>query len=270
MTTTADTVAPSVRAAADRLLAAERDRRPGEPVRSLIGSTDVDAAYAVQQLVIATRIGAGARHVGRKIGLTSPAVQAQVGVDRPDFGVLLDDMRFDDGAQIPISRLLQPRAEAEIAFVLAEDVLDPEVSLARLARAVAYASPAIEVVDSRVRDWDIVITDTVADNASSGVFVLGTAQLPLDHFVPRDALMQMTSNGVQVSEGSGAACLGDPLEALRWLARTSVDVGAPLRAGEVILSGALGPLAPVVAGQTLVASISGLGTVSATFTGPPS
>lgn len=256
----------AVASAAARLTEAEHSGRAGAPVRDLIGDANISAAYAVQQRIVGQKIAAGAVRVGRKIGLTSPAVQQQVGVDTPDFGVLLDGMLYRDGQSIPVTRLLQPRAEAEIAFVLAADVVDPDLTLEALAAAVAYASPAIEVVDSRVAGWDIRLSDTVADNASSGVFVLGNARLPLDGFVPREATMRMTSNGREVSTGTGAACLGDPLEALRWLARTSIGLGDPLRKGEIILSGALGPLAPVEAGQTLAASISGLGTVSITFT----
>lgn len=252
--------------AAARLQEAEATRIPVAPVRDLLGPSNITDAYAVQQRIITAKIAGGATRVGRKIGLTSLAVQEQVGVDTPDFGVLLNDMAYSDGDHIPIERLIAPRAEAEIAFVLATDVTDPQISLEDLAKAVAYASPAIEVVDSRVDNWDIQISDTVADNASSGVFVLGEAKLPLSEFVPRNSKMRMTSNGREVSQGTGAACLGDPLEALRWLARTSIEFGAPLRAGEVVLSGALGPLAPVEAGKTLMASITGLGTVTVTFT----
>ncbi len=255
-----------VRQAADRLLEAERRHEPGRPVRDLIGSTDIAVAYAVQQAVIDTRIAAGARRIGRKIGLTSAAVQQQVGVDQPDFGVLLDDMAYRDGAEIPAGRLLQPRAEGEIAFVLASDIDDPELPREKLSATVAYACAAIEVVDSRVADWDIAITDTVADNASSGAFVLGQEQVPLTGFVPREVTMRMTVNGQERSSGTGAACLGDPLDALWWLARTSIEFGAPLRAGEVILSGALGPLVPVRAGDVVTSEVSGLGRVTVTFT----
>lgn len=254
-----------VREAADRLLTAEREHRPGDPVRDLLGESDLGAAYAVQQRIIASKLAGGATQVGRKIGLTSAAVQRQVGVDRPDFGMLLDDMLYRDGDSIPIGRLLQPRAEAEIAFVLAEDIEDPAATPESLTRALAYASPAIEIVDSRVRDWDIAITDTVADNASSGVFVLGSAKLSLAQFVPREVSMRMLSNGVEVSAGDGRACLGDPLAAVAWLARTAIEFGAPLRAGEIVLSGALGPLAPVAAGDELSVFLQPLGTVSVTF-----
>ncbi len=250
--------------AAARLLAAQSDGRPTDPVRSLIGNVDIELAYRVQQRVIAARIERGASIVGRKIGLTSEAVQRQVGVDRPDFGVLLDDMWFNDGEVIPMGLLLQPRAEVEIAFVLAADI-DGDCDAEALRASVAYASPAIEVVDSRVRDWDIVITDTVADNASSGVFVLGGAQRPLSAFEPREVTMSLKRGGELVSTGVGAACLGDPLAALAWLAGTAAEYGAPLRAGDVVLSGALGPLVPVGPGDTLEASIEPLGTVTASF-----
>jgi 2-keto-4-pentenoate hydratase len=253
----------SVEEAAERLLGAHGGE-PTAPVRELIGSTDIGLAYRVQQLVIAARLRAGAKVVGRKIGLTSEAVQRQVGVDQPDFGVLLDEMSFGDGEPIPYSSLLQPRAEGELAFVLASD-LDGELEPEAIRAAVAYASPAIEIVDSRVRDWDIEITDTVADNASSGAFVLGAARVPLSEFEPREVRMTMTRDGEEVSAGTGAACLGDPLAALAWLARTASQYGAPLRAGDVVLSGALGPLVAVAPGDLITAEISALGSVTASF-----
>jgi 2-keto-4-pentenoate hydratase len=256
-------VESSIEEAAARLLAAQAGP-PTEPVRDLIGSTDIDLAYRVQEKVIGSRVAAGAKVIGRKIGITSQAVMDQVGVDQPDFGFLLDDMSFGDGESIPFARLLQPRAEVEVAFVLATDLAgdaDPEAVRA----AVAYASPAIEVVDSRVRDWDIAITDTVADNASSGVFVLGEARVPLTDFEPKEVTMTLERDGVELSAGVGAACLGDPLNALAWLAHAAAHYGSPLRRGDVVLSGALGPLAPIEAGQTLTATIAPLGTVTARF-----
>lgn len=256
-------VESSVEAAAARLLAAQSGP-PTEPVRDLIGATDIDLAYKVQERVIGAKLAAGAKVVGRKIGITSQAVMDQVGVEQPDFGFLLDEMSFGDGEPIPFARLLQPRAEVEVAFVLATD-LAGNADAAEVQAAVAYASPAIEVVDSRVRDWDIAITDTVADNASSGVFVLGAAQVPLTDFEPKDVTMSLERDGEELSAGVGAACLGDPLNALAWLARAAAHYGSPLRRGDVVLSGALGPLAPIEAGQTLTATITPLGTVTARF-----
>jgi 2-keto-4-pentenoate hydratase len=261
MTNTSET---AVSEAADRLLGAYASRTPVAPVRDLIDSADLVAAYRVQQLIIGARIAAGAAVVGRKIGITSEAVMRQVGVDQPDFGVLLDDMQYADGQLIPYDSFLQPRAEVEVAFVLATD-LDGELDPDAVRAAVAYAVPAIEIVDSRVRDWDITIADTVADNASSGAFVLGDDRLPLDRFEPREVTMSLVSEGEELSAGIGAACLGDPLNALAWLARTASSYGSPLRAGDIILSGALGPLAPIKPGQTLAARIAPLGNVTAKF-----
>jgi len=251
--------------AADRLDRAAHSRVPTPPVRDILGSTDIAAAYAVQDEVNARRAARGARVVGRKIGLTSPAVQKQLGVDQPDFGVLFDDMGHPDGGAIPIASLLQPKVEAEVAFVLSRD-LDAHLDLDAVRASVSYAVAALEVVDSRVADWDITIVDTVADNGSSGLYVLGTEHVTLDRFEPRDVEMSLTIDGEVVSKGNGAACLGDPLEALLWLARTAKDYGDPLRAGQVVLSGALGPMAPVAAGSTVRAEIGPLGSVTVTFT----
>jgi 2-keto-4-pentenoate hydratase len=259
----APTRAAAVEQAADRLLGAYRDRVPCAPVRDLIGPGDVAAAYAVQQRIAAARVAAGATVVGRKIGLTSAAVQAQLGVDRPDFGVLLDDMAVGAGEAVPLGRLLQPRIEAEVAFVLSHDLDDPDVE--RIADHVAYATPALEIVDSRIAGWDITFGDTVADNGSSGLFVLGETRTPLSAVVPAAVTMTMTRDGEVVSRGAGADCLGDPLAALRWLAGTAAEMGQPLRAGQIVLSGALGPMVAVRAGDTFRARISGLGTVTARF-----
>ncbi|MBK3563039.1 2-keto-4-pentenoate hydratase [Streptomyces sp. MBT62] len=248
-----------------RLTRAARDRQPCAPVRDVLGATDISLAYAVQQRVVADRIAAGARVVGRKIGLTSESVQRQVGVDRPDFGVLLADMDVSALPAVPSERLLQPRVEAEIAFVLAADLDDDDLDIERVRSAVAYGVAALEIVDSRVADWDIAITDTVADNASSGLFVLGGERVELKAFEPRDVTMRLYADGELASEGNGTACLGDPLAALLWLARTAREFGDPLRAGQVVLSGALGPLVPTPPGVTVRAEMSGLGTVTATF-----
>lgn len=255
----------AVAEAVARLTRAAHDHTPCAPVRDLLGKADISLAYAVQQRVIGDRIAAGARVVGRKIGLTSESVQRQVGVDRPDFGVLLDDMDVTGLPAVPSDRLLQPRVEAEIAFVLAADLDDDDLDIERVRSAVGHAVAALEIVDSRVADWDIAITDTVADNASSGLFVLGRERVDLKEFEPRDVTMRLYADEVLASEGSGAACLGDPLAALLWLARTAREFGDPLRAGQVVLSGALGPLVPTPPGITVRAEMSGLGSVTATF-----
>ena len=251
-------------AAADRLEQAQDTRTPTPPVRDLVAVGDVVGAYAVQDELSRRRVAAGGVVVGRKIGLTSLAVQKQLGVDQPDFGVLFEDMAYPDGAVVPTSALLQPKVEAEVAFVLGQD-LDADLDLSTVRAAVDYAVAALEIVDSRVADWDITIVDTVADNGSSALYVLGSSHLTLDDFEPKQVEMAMTVDGEVVSKGNGAACLGDPLEALLWLARTAQEYGDPLRAGQVILSGALGPMAPVVAGNSVHAEITQLGTVSINF-----
>ncbi|AHD21975.1 MULTISPECIES: 2-keto-4-pentenoate hydratase [Rhodococcus] len=270
MTTSSNTTSAADRtriagAAADRLIEATHSSTPCGPVRDLLGETDIDLAYAVQQQLTDRRLAEGARIVGRKIGLTSPAVQQQLGVDRPDFGVLFEDMDVTALDEVPSERLLQPKAEAEIAFVLSADLDSDDLDLATVRAAVGHAVAALEIVDSRVAGWDIKITDTVADNASSGLYVLGSQTLTLDEFEPIDATMRMYVDDELVSEGNGAACLGDPLNALLWLARTAREFGQPLRAGQVVLSGALGPMVPAPPGVTVRAEISSLGTVTARF-----
>ncbi|MFD5178221.1 2-keto-4-pentenoate hydratase [Nocardia sp. NPDC058379] len=260
---------PAVRAAAERLATAADLGVPVAAVRDLIGADDVESAYAVQNLGTRRRIDEGARAVGRKIGLTSTAVQRQLGVDRPDFGVLFHDM---DANATPVSerpRLLQPKIEAELAFVLGADLTGDDLDPITVRGAVDYAAPALEIVDSRIAGWDITFGDTVADNASSGWFVLGEQRLSLDDFEPRGITMVMRVDGEIVSRGTGADCLGDPLLALAWLARTARALGDPLRAGEIVLSGALGPMAPLVPGARVNAELSQrsgpLGTVDFTL-----
>jgi 2-keto-4-pentenoate hydratase len=266
--TVATAVPGSVAAlAAERLITAARTVTATAPVRDVLGATDIALAYDVQNALTSARLAAGATIVGRKVGLTSPAVQAQLGVDQPDFGVLFDDMVVPDGGAVDIAALIAPKVEAEVAFVLKADLNgDPEsIDAATAAAAVDYAVAALEIVDSRVAGWDITITDTVADNASSALFVLGATRVTLDEFAPVDVTMTLDKNGERASSGNGAACLGDPLNALAWLARTASEYGSPLRAGDVVLSGALGPMVTAEPGSHIVADISTLGRVSVTF-----
>lgn len=258
----------SISAAVARLAHAQETGVPCAPVRDLIGTDDLDAAYAVQQGLVQGRIARGAVVVGRKIGATSKAVQDQLGVDQPDFGYLLDVMDVSSEDTVSMRTLLQPRVEGEVAFRLARD-LDPpageEITVEMVRDAVEVALPALEIVDSRIADWAIGFTDTVADNASSGLFVVGTDGRTLDELEPRDVTMSLTINGEERSAGTGAACLGDPLEALRWLAVQAHRFGDPLRAGALILSGALGPFVPFAPGDRVVATISGFAPLSVTF-----
>ena len=235
------------------------------PVRDSLPANDVNAAYAVQKINTDKWVAEGRRLSGRKIGLTAKAVQKQLGVDQPDYGMLFADMCYVDGEEMPASRLMQPRVEAEVALVLERDLTASQLTLPDIIHATAYALPAIEVVGSRIAKWDIKIVDTIADNASSGLFVLGTRPVKLDAVDLRLCGMVMENKGDQVSVGAGVACLGNPLTAALWLARKMVEVGHPLRAGDVIMTGALGPMAPVVPGDVLEARISGLGSVRAAF-----
>ncbi|MFG1667693.1 2-keto-4-pentenoate hydratase [Streptomyces sp. Y7] len=265
--TTAD--ADMIEKAVARLVAAAASGEACPPVRDLIGRDDLAAAYAVQQRITEVRLAGGATVVGRKIGLTAAAVQQQLGVDRPDFGMLFDDMAHTDGAVVAFDAVLQPRVEAEVAFVLKDDLAEGPLDAGQVRAAIDYAVAALEICGSRVAGWDISFGDTVADNASSRAYVLGTERKTLAEVEPKDVAMTMSIDGLEVSTGTGAECLGDPINAVVWLARQLRDLGSePLRAGQVVLSGALGPMRPVEPGNTVTATITGLGSVSVSFSSP--
>ncbi|WP_214403508.1 2-keto-4-pentenoate hydratase [Pseudonocardia lacus] len=259
---------PPIQEAAERLRTAARTRTPCPPVRDLLPDATARTAYAVQNLLTESALAEGRRIVGRKVGLTSPAVQAQLGVDQPDFGVLFADMAVGPGAVIDSGRLLQPKVEAEIAFVLGADLDGADLDADAVRAATDHVVAALEIVDSRIAGWDITYADTVADNASSGLFVLGEQTRPLEGLDLTEVRMQLLdAAGTVVSEGVGAACLGDPVNAVLWLARTCRDLGSPLRTGEVVLSGALGPMVVATPDSTFTATLSGLGGVSTSFSG---
>lgn len=253
--------------AALALREAYRSGKPCAPVRDLLEANDIAAAYAVQELNTQQWLAQGRRLVGRKIGLTSVAVQKQLGVDQPDSGMLFADMAVCDGEPVPLGAVLQPKAEAEVAFVLGRDLDMAQPTVADVMRAIDYATIAIEIVGSRIANWDIRLVDTVADNASSGLFVLGNTPYALPGLDLRDCTMQMTRNGAPVSNGVGHACLGHPLNATLWLARTMAGVGRPLKTGDVVLSGALGPMVAAAPSDVFEARVEGLGSVRAVFAG---
>jgi 2-keto-4-pentenoate hydratase len=252
--------------AADRLWQAAVKHEPCRPVRDLIAADDVDGAYAVAQHNVARVVDErGWRLCGHKIGLTSEAVQRQLGVDRPDFGVLFAELAHTSGDTVPVRDLLQPKVEAEVALVLGRDLDLGVHTVADVIGAVDYVLPALEIVDSRIAGWDITFVDTVADNASSGRFVLGTVPVRLDGLDLAGVEMSMRVGDEGRSTGRGSACLGNPLIAARWLADTMSQAGTPLRAGGIVLTGALGPMTAVEPGHSVVAEFSSLGTVAATF-----
>jgi 2-keto-4-pentenoate hydratase len=249
--------------AADVLREAVVRREPCAPIRTIVGtSTDIDVGYAIQQRNTSHDVAEGRRVCGRKIGVTSKAVMRQVGVDQPDFGTLFADMEFGDGVPLPAARLIQPRAEAEVALVLEHDLDKGTHTFNDIIGATAYALPAIEVVDSRIARWDISIVDTIADNASCGLYVLGGRPVRLGRLDLRTVPMSMSINEAVVSTGIGHACLGHPLHAARWLADTMSQRGTPLRSGDVVLTGALGPMQPIRPGDLVEATFGDLGRVT--------
>jgi len=239
--------------------------RPIPPLRHELADATIDDAYAIQAENTAVWRRAGRCVVGAKIGLTAKAVQRQLGVGQPDFGVLFADMAVLDGGEVAPGRLLQPKVEGEIAFVLGRTPDAGRLTTAELVSCVDYLLPAIEIVDSRIANWDISIVDTVADNASSGLFALGGRPVSLRDVDLRLCGMVLERNGEGVSFGAGAACLGSPLNAFAWLARRLADLDQPLQAGDIVLTGALGPMAPVTPGDVVEVRIQGVGAVKVAF-----
>lgn len=235
------------------------------PIRHAEPDATIDDAYRIQAMNRDHWLRDGRRIVGAKIGLTSKAVQKQLGVDQPDSGVLFADMAISEGEPAPTGRLLQPKVEAEIAFCLGRDIANLPDDPSALVNAIAFASPALEIVDSRIADWDIKMVDTIADNASSGLFVLGGARVDVRGLDLTTCTMRMDRNGLVASEGRGAACLGNPLNALAWLAAMRLRDGDPLVAGDIILSGALGPMVPALPSDRFTAEIEGVGRVAIDF-----
>lgn len=248
--------------AAELLAAARRDVRPIP--REALPTLDVEAAYRVQALNVSRRLAAGGRRTGRKIGLTAEAVRRQLGVDQPSYGVLLAEMDVSGRAPISTTGLAQPRIEAEIAFVLGAD-MPAEVAPAAAGAYVDHAVVAAEIVDSAVEGWRFGLVEHVADNGSAALYALSPARISLSRFDPAAATMRMSRNGEPCSEGRGSACLGGPLLALCWLANAAARRGDPLKAGEVILAGALGPISPVAAGDRFRIEIDDLPPLEVAF-----
>ena len=253
------------RTAADRIWDSILSKETCNPIRELIGESDIDAAYKIQQINTDRKLADGERIIGYKVGLTSFAVQKQLGVDQPDFGVLTKSMLVNEDGEVPMSELMQPKAEAEIAFFLSQDIDKKFISIYELIEFIDSVSASIEIVGSRIEAWNIRITDTIADNASASHFVVGKSKVKLEDIDLVNCNMSMTKNGEVASVGQGSACMDNPMNAALWLVNTMVERGTILRKGDVILSGALGPMVPVSPGDQFKADIEGLGAVSVSF-----
>lgn len=243
----------------DELHAALQARAPVPPLSGRGHALSLPQAYRIQQRMLSHRLAAGQRVVGKKVGATSRAVQTMLGVDQPDFGLLLDGMQHADGATVDMSRLIQPRAEGEIGFILRRALRGPGVTPAQVLDATESVMACLEIVDSRIQDWKIGILDTVADNASCGVFALGAARADPRGLDLRLAGLVLERNGEVVATGAGAAVLGHPSNAVAWLANALGDLGIALEPGEVVLSGSLVPLIPVMRGDEFRVTIGGIG-----------
>jgi 2-keto-4-pentenoate hydratase len=250
---------------ADALLDAYATRKPVEPPTRLNPDLTTEDAYEIQLQQVKSWTTAGAWIKGHKVGLTSAAMQRQMGVHQPDYGHLLDRMFWLEHEPIPVSHFLQPRAEPEIAFVLSRPLQGPGVTIADAVAAVGYVLPALELIDSRIKDWKIGLADTIADNASSGGVVLGSTPVALTGIDLRLAGCNLYRNGVLEGTGAGGAVLGSPLTSLVWLANTVGARGVGLLAGHVILPGSITASIPVGAGDTVTAVFAGLGSVTACF-----
>lgn len=252
---------------AERLADAMNQRQPMEPLTSIYPDISIDDAYQISLRWLRLREASGERVIGKKIGATSKAVQDMLNVHQPDFGFLTDRMQLVDGATASLSGLglIQPRAEGEIAFMLNKDLQGPGVTRQDVLDATAWVAPCFEIVDSRIRDWQIRIQDTVADNASCGVFVVGSQHTDPAELDLAGVTMHMQRNGQPAGSGRGEAVQGHPAEAVAWLANTLGARGIPFRAGEIILSGSLAPLVPAQAGDLFTMEIDGLGSCSISF-----
>jgi len=256
-----------IKAFGDELYQALRERQMVEPLTDREPDMAIEDAYHVSLRLLDRRLEDGEKIIGKKIGVTSKAVQNMLNVHQPDFGYLTDHMVYGNGEEIPVSEeMIQPRAEGEIAFILKKDLEGPGVTSADVIAATEAVMPCFEIVDSRVRDWNIRIQDTIADNASCGAFVLGDRAVDPRALELATVGMVVEKNGEIISTGAGAAALGSPVNCVTWLANTLGRFGIPLKAGEVILSGSLVPLEPVQAGDFMHVEIGGIGAASVRFT----
>ena len=251
--------------AADRLIAATRDLKPIDPLTEIHPGITIEDAYQIQLITVERWVSEGRKVVGKKIGLTSPAMQQMFKVNEPDYGHLLDDMLVQQGGSLSAARLIQPRIEGEIAFVLERDLKGPGLGPTDVIRAAAGVTASLEIIDSRIQDWKIKIQDTIADNASSANFVLGSRMAPLADLDLRYVGLVMTKNGQLASTGAGAAVLGSPAQAIAWLANKMGEYDIALKAGEILLSGSAAAAVPVQKGDSIHLTIDRIGDVGCFF-----
>ncbi len=249
----------------DELYTALSTGKTVSPLTSRGFDITIEDAYHIQQRMLSRRLEKGEKVVGKKIGVTSAAVMNMLGVHQPDFGYLLDGMVYNEGESIPMDTLIQPKAEGEIAFLMKKDLMGPGVTAADVLAATAGVMACFEIVDSRITDWKIKIQDTVADNASCGVFVLGDKLVDISQVDLALCGMVLEKNGEIVVTGAGAATMGHPVNAMVWLANTLGRLGIPLKAGDIVLSGAMGAMVPVQKGDSLRVTIGGIGGCSVRF-----
>jgi 2-keto-4-pentenoate hydratase len=250
---------------ADELLEAERTKQGIAPITERYADLDVTDAYEIQLEVLRRKLAEGRQVIGKKVGLTSAAMQKMLGVDEPDYGHLLDDMQVADGEVVDVSSMLSPKVEAEIGFVLSKDLVGPNVTYLDVLMATKYLVPTIEIIDSRIADWKIKLVDTVADNGSSAKVVVGSKIRTIDGLDIGSIGMTLIKNDEQIATGAGAAALGHPAHAVAWLANKLHEFGIQLKAGELILPGALSGAVSVGKGDHIVAQFGSLGSVSVKF-----
>ncbi len=251
---------------AAELLAATESLVPVAPVRDRVDGMNLADAYYVQTAQLEHHLGAGRVLAGRKVGLTSLAIQRQLGVDSPDFGFFFEDMVHRDGAKIPVAGFIQPKVEPELGFVLKHSLQGPGITLEQAAAAIDAVYPAIEIIDSRITNWDIKLVDTVADNASCGAIAVGTQPLDVDPSALLDVTCSLVIDGGVTGSGTGADVMGDPIAPLMWLANVLGEQGVALEAGQLILPGSFTKAEPVTAGTTAVADFGPLGSLTIHFT----
>jgi 2-keto-4-pentenoate hydratase len=249
----------------EELIKAESHQSPVEPLTARYSGLTVSDAYQIQLEVIRKKLKEGHAVIGKKVGLTSKAMQQMLGVDEPDYGHLLTDMKIDDQATVEVAEFISPRVEAEIGFILEQDLVGPNVNYLDVLMATKYVVPTIEIIDSRISDWNIKLVDTVADNGSSARVVVGKKLSTIAGLDLRTQGMVLYQNEVPVATGAGTAALGHPAQAVAWLANKLSEFGMTLKAGELILPGSLSSAVAVKAGDTISAHFGQLGKVSVTF-----